>query len=267
MGRRAAAEVAALTSRLRGVNRHSARIIYYHRIDAEEHRSCVAPSAFAEQMELLLSEGWQPIGLDSLRRTFAGGHRIPERSVAVTFDDGFADNYTRAFPILTRLSIPATIFLTAGFIGGEELPVLRDRSGVPPLNWEQVDEMARHGVDFGAHTLSHADLPATDDLALEAEITGSRRLIEEHLGRRITGFCYPRGRFDDRVVAAVKRAGFGWACTTRPGAVGATTDLFELPRTFIARDDSLADFRLKLAGGFDFLHTLRQARVAPAVVR
>lgn len=267
LGRRMAGETAALLSRLRGAPARAARIVYYHRIDDEDHRSCVTPTAFAAQMHFLRHEGWQPIALEALTDALAGQTALPERSVAITFDDGFADNFSAGLPVLLRHEIPATVFLTAGFIGTSDLPVLRDRRGLTPLSWPQVREMASHGIEIGAHTLSHPELPTLGNAALDDEIRGSRRLIEEQLGSAIQGFCYPRGRYDERVVEAVRRAGFAWACSTRPGSLSPTTPLFELPRTFIARDDSLADFRLKLEGGFDLLHSIRQARAARAAGR
>ena len=240
----------------------TARVIYYHRISDDDHRSCVQPAAFAEQMRYLRSEGYRPLPFGEMRNYLDEGRPFPEGAVAVTFDDGFADNYSGAFPVLARESIPATIFLAAAYIGGRDLPVLRDRSGVPPLGWDQVTEMARGGVEFGAHTLTHPSLPALSDEDLEREVRGSRNLIEERLGRAIDTFCYPRGEFDSRVKAAVRDAGYRLACTTLPGCVTPATHPFSLRRTFIARDDTLRDFAHKLAGTFDLLHSARQALAA-----
>jgi peptidoglycan/xylan/chitin deacetylase (PgdA/CDA1 family) len=257
VGRIAAREVAGLVRRLKTPRTGTARILYYHRVEDEEHRSCVKPAAFAAQMAHLRTEGYRVLALPEVRAYIEEHRPFPERTIVVTFDDGFADNYHNAFPILQKEGLPMTLFLTADYIGREELPVLRDRSGVAPLSWDQVEEMSRHGVDIGAHTLTHPELTDVDDARLEKEVAGSRQAISERLGRDIRLFCYPRGRFDERVKQAVRDAGYDLACTTMEGCVTPDTHPFSLRRTFIANDDSLRDFARKLDGSFDLLHAAR----------
>ena len=236
----------------------TARVIYYHRIDDEQHRSCVAPRAFAEQMAHLRSDGWNVMPLAAMRDHLDAHRPFPERTVAVTFDDGFADNYGAAFPVLAKHALPATIFLAAGFMDGDDLPVLRDRSGIRPLTWPQVQEMARHGVAFGAHTMTHRSLTELTPDEIEREVIESRDVVADKVGAPVETFCYPRGHFDERVKQVVRAAGFRIACTTMPGCVTPDTHPFSLRRTFIARDDSLRDFARKLDGSFDLLHAARQ---------
>ena len=236
----------------------SLRIVYYHRIDDEDHRSCVTPRAFAEQMRWLRTEGFSVLRFDAIAEYLESGRPFPDRSVVITFDDGFADNHRNAFPVLASEGSPATIFLATGFIGGAALPVLRDRSGVAPLSWNQVEEMAQHGIEMGAHTVTHPELPGLDDTALRREVFDCRRAIEERLGRPVGSFCYPRGKFDERVVSAVRKAGYRLACTTLPGPVTADSPPLRLRRTFVARDDGVRDFAHKLAGTWDLLHAVRQ---------
>ena len=101
---------------------HGASPVLPTRIEEETHRSCVRPSAFAEQMALLRREGYHLLPLSAVREHLDTKRPFPDRTVIVTFDDGFADNYQNAFPILQRESIPMTLFLTADFIGTDELP-------------------------------------------------------------------------------------------------------------------------------------------------
>jgi len=253
-----ASEASLLYRRMRPARAGTARIVYYHRIDAEQHRSCVAPEAFAEQMRLLRREHWNVVSLDQIADHLATGRPFAERTIAVTLDDGFADNYTAGFPVLARETIPATIFLTAGYIGTAALPVLSNHAAPAPLSWEQVAEMARHGIAFGAHTMTHRSLVELDAPEMHHEIVESRRLIEQRAGLRVESFCYPRGFFDAAVKQAVRDAGYRLACTTMAGVVTRDTHPFSLRRTFIARDDSLRDFRKKLDGAFDPLHAALQ---------
>jgi peptidoglycan/xylan/chitin deacetylase (PgdA/CDA1 family) len=253
-----ASEASLLYRRLRPARAGTARIVYYHRIDAEEHRSCVAPESFAAQMALLRREGWNVVSLREIATRLATGRSFAERTIAVTLDDGFADNYTAAFPVLARENIPATIFLTAGYIGTRALPVLSNHAAPLPLSWEQVTEMARHGIDFGAHTMTHRSLVELEAPEMLHEIVESRRVIEERAGVRVENFCYPRGFFNAAVKQVVRDAGYRLACSTMPGVVTRDTHPFSLRRTFIARDDSLRDFRKKLDGAFDPLHAALQ---------
>jgi len=237
-----------------GRPRLEARVLYYHRIDDDPHRSCVTPAAFREQMGYLRSEGYRIVTLSDIVTGLGRGMGFPPRTVAVTFDDGFADNYTRAFPVLATMGIPATIFLTAGAIGGR-LTVLRDRpDGIPALTWPQVREMLTGPVTIGSHTMTHSRLTALSAEGLDEELVRSRAVIAEETGVTTDLFCYPRGETNPTVCAAVRRAGYLLGCGTRAGGITATTDPLTLPRTFVARDDGITDFARKLSGAFDVLH-------------
>lgn len=246
-----------VSSVLTAVHRTEApRILYYHRVDDDDQRSCVRPEQFIHQMGYLSAHGYRVIELADLCRSLVTGQALPARSVVLTFDDGFADNYTQAYPILQRFGFPATIFLTVGFIGTAELPVLSGpHRPARPLTWPQVSEMGRHGISFGSHTLTHSSLPQLGEEELQREVCGSRLLLEEKLGRGVQFFCYPKGEFTASVKAVVQRAGYEGACSTYPGPVRAECDLFALPRTYIGRDDTVSDFRKKLCGAYDLLHT------------
>jgi peptidoglycan/xylan/chitin deacetylase (PgdA/CDA1 family) len=237
-----------------GRPRAEARIIYYHRIDAEAHRSCVTPRAFREQMQHLRAEGYHTIALPDLATAIGLGLPPAPRTVVVTFDDGFADNYAVAYPVLAALGIPATIFVTVDAVGGR-LTVLRDRpEGLPALTWAQLREMTAGPVSIGSHTLSHPNLTALPPDAVRRELVRSREVIAEETGQTTELFCYPRGRRNPAVRTAVHDAGYRAACGTDAGGVTASSDLLALPRTFIARDDTVADFARKLDGAFDYLH-------------
>jgi peptidoglycan/xylan/chitin deacetylase (PgdA/CDA1 family) len=233
--------------------RAAARIIYYHRIDPELHRSCVTPQAFREQMRHLRAEGFHVVPLAALAPALERGEAPAPRTVAITFDDGFADNYEHAYPVLAELGLPATIFLTVGMMGGR-LAVLRDHAALPALGWDQVREMLRGPVTVGSHTLSHPHLSACAPAEVERELVRSREAIAGETGVATDLFCYPHGDLSASVRDAVARAGYRLACSTRPGPVLAASDPLALPRTFIARDDTLADFARKLSGAYDALH-------------
>jgi peptidoglycan/xylan/chitin deacetylase (PgdA/CDA1 family) len=231
------------------------RILYYHRVDDETHRSCVPPAQFYRQMRYLATHEYRVLPLETLCSVLKAGGELPARSVVLTFDDGFLDNYTQAFPILQTFGFPATIFLTVGFIGGAELPVLSGtHRPARPLAWGHVHEMARHGIAFGSHTLTHPSLPRLREEEVVREVHASRLRLEQELGRAAPFFCYPKGEFTPAVKAIVRRAGYDGACSVYPGPVRATADRFALPRTYIARDDTLRDFGNKLRGAWDLLH-------------
>lgn len=250
--RRALGAGLGAAARLRG-SRAEARIIYYHRIDDELHRSCVTPAAFREQMRFLCDHGYRVVPLAELARGL-GGEGFASGTVAITFDDGFADNYTHAFPVLRELGLPATVFVTTGAVGGG-LRVLRDRPGdLPALTWAQIREMQQGGITIGSHTVSHPRLTQLAPEARARELAESRAAIAAETGVAPEFFCYPHGDEDAAVRAAVRAAGYRLAVATRPGPVTPASDPFALARTFIARDDTLADFERKLAGAFDVLH-------------
>jgi peptidoglycan/xylan/chitin deacetylase (PgdA/CDA1 family) len=249
--------VRTLASSLLAVVPRSAapRILYYHRVDDDDQRSCVRPEQFLQQMSYLFAHASCVITLERLCHSLASGEALPARCIVITFDDGFADNYTQAYPILQRFGFPATIFLTVGFIGTAELPVLSGlHRAARPLTWQQVDEMGRHGISFGSHTLTHPSLPQLGAEELQREVYGSRLLLEEKLARGVEFFCYPKGEYTATVKAVVQRAGYAGACSIYPGSVRMQSDLFALPRTYIGRDDTLSDFRKKLCGAYDLLH-------------
>src|SRR5258708_2103728 len=211
------------------------RILAYHSISDRRHPLCVTPAAFAKQMELVAASSVTPVRLDDaldlLLRAEEG------RYVCVTFDDGYRDNLEAAVPVLGALGIPATIFVATAIIDGT-VPFAWFDEPPPALTWEEVRAMDVEGlIDFQAHTRTHPWLPLLDDARAREEIVGSKRDLEERLGREVTSFCYPAGRYGSRDVRLVREAGYRAAVTTHPGVNDTAVDPARLRRTLVFGDD------------------------------
>jgi peptidoglycan/xylan/chitin deacetylase (PgdA/CDA1 family) len=197
-------------------------ILMYHMVadprSAEERRYACPPRRFASHMRALGKNGYVPVSLGQVHHHLTGGRKLPERAVAVTFDDGFADNYTDAFPVLQRFQIPAAIFLTVSTLGAENRWM--SANGYPKramLDWSQVREMHAAGIGFGSHTLSHPRLSTLGRAAARAEINGSKQALEDKLGASVDWFAYPHGDWSGETVELVREAGHSLACSTRSG--------------------------------------------------
>ncbi len=228
-------------------------ILMYHAVcrpgsEAERKYAC-PPRRFARHMAYLRRRH-PVVSMAAVRHHLAGTGEIPEGAVAVTFDDGFRNNYTAALPLLRRLQIPATLFLTAGLVGETNRWMAgRGFPERPMVTWEEVREMAAAGVEIGAHTLTHPRLTELDRETLTHEVEGAREVIESHLGRPVEGFAYPYGLLDEGVVTAVGAAGYRVACTTRPGFNRPQIDPLRLRRIEVFGTDSVWRLAQKIRFG------------------
>jgi peptidoglycan/xylan/chitin deacetylase (PgdA/CDA1 family) len=168
----------------------------------------------------------------------------------VTLDDGFADNYSEAFPILQRYRIPATIFLAVNAVGGENRWMADD--GYPRrrmLSWTQIREMQQAGIGFGSHTLNHPRLSTLDRESAGTEIRESKRTLERRLGVKVEHFAYPYGDLCGETVELVREAGYALACTIRPGFNRSDVDPLLLRRVEAYGTDSGRGLLRKLRFG------------------
>ncbi|HEB78305.1 MAG TPA: polysaccharide deacetylase family protein, partial [Methylothermaceae bacterium] len=227
-------------------------ILMYHMIrepeDRREARYACPPDRFRRHLEALRRWGYQPVSLERIQTHLESGEPLPARSVAITLDDGFEDNYRNAFPILQDLAVPATLFLATGHLEKTNA-WMRGWPQHPMLNWNQIREMHRHGIGFGGHTVSHCHLDQVDEDRAREEIEGCRHTIEDRLGTACDHFAYPYGRFTDATVALVRRAGYRLACSTRSGFNHRGRDPFILHRIEVRGDDALWKLKQKLTFG------------------
>jgi peptidoglycan/xylan/chitin deacetylase (PgdA/CDA1 family) len=163
----------------------------------------------------------------------------PSRALAITFDDGYRDNFVNAAPILERMGLPATFFVVSGWIGTDVVPFWDRRRSVhyPWMSWDEVAALHRRGFDIGAHTRTHVDLGTVPALIARAEIAGAREDLEQNLGAQVESFAYPYGGPDNLTAAnraLVKAAGFRCCCAAFGGTVTRSTDPFHLPRVPIS---------------------------------
>jgi peptidoglycan/xylan/chitin deacetylase (PgdA/CDA1 family) len=157
------------------------------------------------------------------------------RELAITFDDGYRDNFEHAAPVLERLSLPATFFLVTQWMGTDVVPWWDGERGVrhPWMTWDQVRELHRKGFDLGAHTRTHADLGTISGTEAQREIFGSRRDLEREIGASADLFAYPYGRLDQITEAnraLVRDAGFLCCCSCAGGINTAGTSPYHIQR-------------------------------------
>jgi peptidoglycan/xylan/chitin deacetylase (PgdA/CDA1 family) len=210
-------------------------------------RYTVSPKRFAEQMGFLARQGWRVIALDDLFETGSLGGS--GKTVALTFDDGFASNRQHAWPVLMRSGFRATTFVVTDQLGGSNCWDDVSAPRYPLLTVDDIRSTDPALMTFHSHSATHASLDTLRNAPLTQEVRDSRVRLEAITGQVATLFAYPFGRWDWRVVRLVRAAGYRAACTCMGGLNSRRTNPLLLRRVEILNEDLGWRFRLKLLTG------------------
>jgi peptidoglycan/xylan/chitin deacetylase (PgdA/CDA1 family) len=233
----------------------------YHSIDPSASYSSASPQLFERQLAWI-AEHCDVIPMREMISAAKEGER--ERpTVAISFDDGYADNYEFAVPLLLKYEMSATFFVTAGFIARDEAVVRRLESlrAIPsgqlrPLDWCQLSEMRAAGFEIGSHTFSHPNLIRLSRDEVTRELTQSRDVIEEGIAEPVDLLAYPFGKprrnFNADTAQVAREAGYSSGASVLFRACSAEDDPFSVPRFFVTRD-SVDDLVAKVKGYWDYL--------------
>jgi peptidoglycan/xylan/chitin deacetylase (PgdA/CDA1 family) len=218
-------------------------ILMYHVVSAPPASArypdlFVRPHDFAAEMDWLGRHRYQAVTLKRVYDSWTKGAKLPAHPIVISFDDGYASQYQHARATLDRLHWPGVLNLEVHNVG--------EKGG---LSRGQVERLVRDGWEIAAHTLTHPDLTTVDAAQLRREVAGSRRWLQHAFDVPVRFFCYPSGRYDARVEAAVRAAGFAGATTTQSGIASPRDDRFALPRVRVAPEQTPAELVRGLAAG------------------
>ncbi len=224
-------------------------ILTYHSVDDSDSVISISEREFADHVRFLSSGRVRVMPLSELLES-------PDTAdaVALTFDDGFANFATAAWPLLRDAGLPATVYVVSEHVGGTNLWGGRPEPGIPRLSlmdWDALARLAEEGLELGGHGGSHCSLEGLAAAALRAEVEAATQRIREETGQEAWSFAYPYGDHDDAAASAVGQH-YGAACTTRLATLSGRPDPLRLPR--------LDAFYLRRPGALDRYGTPAFAR-------
>lgn len=246
-----------LTGRVSGLP-----ILMYHSIADEDEsgagayfRTATHPDMFAVHMEMLYQAGYTAVTVSEAVERLRDGSKNIDKTVAITFDDGYRNFYSNAFPILQCYGFTATMYLPTDFIASAARR-FKDRDC---LNWSEVRELRGQGIAFGSHTMSHPKLYGMGWAEIRKELTGSREVIEQEMGSEVESFAYPyafpvgQGQFKSALRDVLKDCGYSTGVCTVVGTSNGDSDPFFLERLPVNSADDPRLFQAKLSGAYDWL--------------
>lgn len=246
-------------------------VIMYHRVIKDESEkgingTYIDVKLFRKHLQYLKDHGYETVTFEDLRngiyrKRFDHDHK---KWIVLTFDDGYVDNYTTAFPLLKEFGFKAVIFLLShrDYNKWDVEEPNRPEKKLPLMTKEMVDEMAAYGIEFGVHTMSHPRLAHIPLPQAREEILNSKATLEEKYGRPFKTFAYPYGDLNDEVKALVKESGCDFAVATDSGDIVFDADLFQIRRIGIFPRNSMFTFKRKASGYYNFIKTRREERQA-----
>ena len=222
-------------------------VLMYHSIEPQGQRPptewAVTAKNFRKQIQFLKEEGWNTACVSDL----VHAETLPPRTVVLTLDDGYSNNFEYGFRPLLEHGMRATWFIVTRDIGKQSSWPDPGEPTRSLLNGRHLRQMAEAGMEIAAHTRTHPHLPSLDVAGIWEEVSSSKKELEDILGQSVTSFAYPYGEFNEDCVTAVKKAGYRVACTARPGWFGSETNLFLVRRVVVFSHDSLSSFARKLS--------------------
>lgn len=203
-------------------------ILMYHYVStpppgADIYRSdlSVPPATLAAHLDRLVAEGYATISLYDLTANLTQGVPLPDKPVIITFDDGYRDNFTNAFPLFQERGLTATFFVVTDFI---------DEQRADYLTWDMARAMLAGGMSIESHGRNHVSLEGKDTDYLVWQALGSLETIEHELGVRPRFVSYPAGEYDQNTIDVFRSANYWAGVTTEQGATHSSTNPFELRR-------------------------------------
>lgn len=202
-------------------------VLNYHKVDDTVISLSVSPAQFEEQMAYLKAEGYNSITPDQLAANLKDGRELPEKPLLITFDDGYADNYANAYPILKKYGFSATIFVVTDFL--DRYPNY--------ITWAQAKEMSQNGMTIASHTMQHKSLTELTDEEIRQELKGSAAALNYHLGEKKQYIAYPTGTHNLHLAALVRECGYEAGFTVKYGNVDRASNVYALERVPVFRTE------------------------------
>jgi len=236
-------------------------ILMYHSIQdgASDRRPYfdinTSPDRFAQQMKFLREQGYRTVHLEEAWKLLAAD-RWDSRYVVITFDDGYRDFLTAAYPIMAEFGHTAALFIPSGLIQDERAHFQQREC----LTWREIRELHTNGIEIGSHSVTHRELKFLRTSELEAEVSNSKQTIENKIGHSIRSFSYPyafpesEAVFSQTLRELLEKHGYQNGVTTIIGSSSRDSDRFLLPRLPVNSWDDVPLFRAKLEGHYDWLH-------------
>lgn len=221
-------------------NKRTVPILMYHYIDTGVNNDLMTPKdKFRQQMLYLKNAGFHTITLDQLYGFMTQNTKLPEKPIVITFDDGYKDNYTNAYPVLKEMGFKATIFVVSG---GKE------KGNYPHMNDNQLRELDKNGIDIEPHTVDHKKLDTLSYQDQKNEIELSKSILEAKLGKKMKYFAYPYGQYNKDTLKILKQDGFKMAFSTVHGRADRTNNIYRIKRIYIGNSFSMDRYKKTVEG-------------------
>lgn len=201
-------------------------ILMYHAVADCTETACVSQKNFEKHVNVLANQQLTFLTMTEVLTHIQTKKPFPPRAIAITFDDGYLNNYTVAKPTMDARKMVATLFM-----------VVQNTNKPYRLDWEQLREMHLGGWDIQSHTMTHANLRKSANL--DYEIGESKKQLEQQLGKKVNVFCYPFGRFNHKIIASLKRHGYEMAVTVREGVASTKQSPFKMKRIRITNRSNI----------------------------
>lgn len=258
-------------------------VFLLHAVSDIDSEMAVSPERLRQQFQALLDRGFQCVAIDEVVQHLTAGTQPAIPSFAITFDDGYLNNFTEGLPVLADLGLSATVFVTVGLIEGEARPPWRsDDPGLTahyaqygqafaPMTWDDVRSLADSGqVTIGSHTLSHPLVGLLEPDVMRDEVVRSREILEAQLGREVLDFSYPfgvaqYGAYSDDSEDLVGSAGYRCSFSAEIGRPRWSDGPRLIPRISLTNEDEPADAVAKACGAYDWVGFAQRSfqRVVP----
>lgn len=225
-------------------------ILMYHRVCTDGPEALapyrVMPAAFEAQLQVLRRHAYYTIGSDDLLEAIQSGRPFQGRPVMLTFDDGYTDFYTDAWPLLRRYGFFAEVFIVTERVGGTADWDKQYGEPAPLMPWQAIRELAANGIRFGSHLATHTRVELLSEDEMLREARESRRTLGAQLGRDIVSISLPFGGGDQSTFSLLERCGYRIEFGTLPGTATTSDAPMGLPRIEIFNTDDVASFACKL---------------------